>query len=141
MANRGYKASLKPNGVGGYIVTFKDVPEAITEIWSMDEFEKTATDCLITAIDFYIEDRKTFPLPVEVSDNDKEVVYLPVSVMAKVLLLNTMVLGNVRPVDLAKKMNITPQDVTRILNTNHTTKIDTLAKALKVLGKNLQVCI
>ena len=56
MANRGYKASLKPNGESGYIVTFKDVPEAITEIWSMDEFEKTATDCLITAIDFYIEE-------------------------------------------------------------------------------------
>lgn len=63
------------------------------------------------------------------------------SVMAKVLLLNTMVSCNIRPVDLAKKMHIHPQNVTRILNTNHTTKIDTLAKALKVLGKNLQVSI
>uniref|UniRef100_UPI00402AD8D3 type II toxin-antitoxin system HicB family antitoxin n=1 Tax=Succinivibrio sp. TaxID=2053619 RepID=UPI00402AD8D3 len=141
MANRGYKASLKSNGEGGYIVTFKGIPEAITEIWSMEEFQKTATDCLITAIDFYIEDRKTFPLPEEVDENEKDVVYLPVSVMAKVLLLNTMVSCNIRPVDLAKKMHIHPQDVTRILNTNHTTKIDTLAKALKVLGKNLQVSI
>lgn len=141
MANRGYKVSLKPNGESGYIVTFKDVPEAITEIWSMDEFEKTATDCLITAIDFYIEDRRKFPLPVEVNAKDKDFVYLPVSVMAKVLLLNTMVESNIRPVDLAKEMQITPQDVTRILNSKHTTKIDTIAHALKVLGKQLQVSI
>lgn len=52
-----------------------------------------------------------------------------------------MVSGNIRPVDLAKKMGIKPQEVNRIIDTGHTTKIDTIAKALDVLGKNLQLSI
>ena len=63
MSMLGYHATLTPNGEGGFVVSFKDVPEALTEIWSMDEFEATAKDCLITAIDFYIEDHRLFPLP------------------------------------------------------------------------------
>ena len=61
--------------------------------------------------------------------------------MAKILLLNTMVNYNIRPADLAKKMKITPQEVTRIIDTGHTTKIDTIASALKALGKSLNVSI
>lgn len=141
MSDKAYKATVVPNGEGGFIVSFKDIPEALTEISSMDEFQAVAKDCLITAIDFYIEDHRVFPLPENVDEGETNVIKLPISIMAKILLLNTMVLGDVRPADLARKMHIRPQDVTRIIDTNHVTKIDTIAKALSVLGKNMQVSI
>jgi antitoxin HicB len=140
MFSRDYPATLTPNGEGGYIVTFRDVPEAITEIWDKNELKETATDCLVTAVDFYIEDHRLFPAPSKTKKDDV-IIQLPISISAKILLLNTMVLGNIRPVDLAKKMGIKPQEVNRIIDTGHTTKIDTIAKALSVLGKNLQLSI
>lgn len=140
MFSRDYPATLTPNGEGGYIVTFRDVPEAITEIWDKNELKETATDCLVTAVDFYIEDHRLFPAPSK-TKKDGVIIQLPISISAKILLLNTMVSGNIRPVDLAKKMGIKPQEVNRIIDTGHTTKIDTIAKALSVLGKNLQLSI
>ena len=140
MFSRDYPATLTPNGEGGYIVTFRDVPEAITEIWDKNELKETATDCLVTAVDFYIEDHRLFPAPSK-PKKDNVIIQLPISISAKILLLNTMVSGNIRPVDLAKKMGIKPQEVNRIIDTGHTTKIDTIAKALSVLGKNLQLSI
>lgn len=140
MFSRDYPATLTPNGEGGYIVTFRDVPEAITEIWDKNELKETVTDCLVTAVDFYIEDHRLFPAPSKTKKDDV-IIQLPISISAKILLLNTMVSGNIRPVDLAKKMGIKPQEVNRIIDTGHTTKIDTIAKALSVLGKNLQLSI
>ena len=52
-------------------------------------------------------------------------------------LLNTMVKSNVRPADLARKMNIKPQEVTRITDIRHATKIDTIQNAFRALGKDL----
>ena len=140
MFSRDYPAILTPNEEGGFIVTFPDVPEAITEIWDKDELLDTATDCLITAVDFYIEDHRTFPTPSKLNE-DHVIIQLPISISAKILLLNTMVASNIRPADLARKMGIKPQEVNRIIDTSHTTKIDTIAKALSVLGKTLQLSV
>ncbi|MBR1611944.1 MAG: type II toxin-antitoxin system HicB family antitoxin [Succinivibrio sp.] len=140
MFSRDYPAILTPNEEGGFIVTFPDVPEAITEIWDKDELLDTATDCLITAVDFYIEDHRTFPTPSKLKE-DHVIIQLPISISAKILLLNTMVASNIRPADLARKMGIKPQEVNRIIDTSHTTKIDTIAKALSVLGKTLQLSV
>lgn len=140
MSITGYKAKLTPTEIGSFAVSFDAVPEALTEISSLSEFEEVATDCLITALDFYIESRRVFPLPEKVTLED-HAVRLPVSIMAKILLLNTMASLNIRPADLARKMKITPQEVNRIIDTHHTTKIDTIAKALQALDKDLSVSI
>lgn len=62
-------------------------------------------------------------------------VSLPLSIWSKVLLLNEMLNQHVSQADLAKRMGIKPQQVTRIVNLEHTTKIDTLVEAFKALGK------
>ena len=50
-----YPALLRDNKEGGYIVSFRDVPEAITEIWSMDELQDTAVDALVTVLEMYLK--------------------------------------------------------------------------------------
>ena len=133
-----YPVTIEPNGEGGYIASFRDIPEALTEGWSLDGVRKNALQALITAVEFYIEDNRSFPLPSKPEKNE-EVVVLPASIISKILLLNSMAEQKVRPADLAKKMNIRPQEVNRIINLKHNTKIDTIEKALNALGLSLSI--
>lgn len=135
-----YPAMLESNDEGGFIVSFRDVPEALTEAPNREEALDLAKDALITAIDFYIEDRRSFPEPSSIKEGEV-LIDLPTSVVAKILLLNTMVEQNVRPVDLSRKMGITRQEVTRITDLHHSTKIDTIALALRSLGKRLSLSL
>jgi antitoxin HicB len=66
-------------------------------------------------------------------------VELPASVSAKVLLLNEMIAQKVRPAELARRLQVTPQEVTRLINLRHKSKIDGIALALKALGKTLEI--
>ncbi len=43
------------------------------------------------------------------------------------------------PVDLARTMHVKPQEITRIMNLHHATKIDTLAAAFGALGRQLDI--
>jgi antitoxin HicB len=61
------------------------------------------------------------------------------SVSAKVLLLNEMIEQKVRPTELARRMKTTPQEVNRIINIRHATKIDRIASAVSALGKTLEI--
>lgn len=135
-----YPALLRDNKEGGFIVSFRDVPEAITEIWSLEELQNTAVDALVTMLEMYFEKNKIFPEPSKPKKNEV-MVQLPLIVVAKMLLLNVMVSGNIRPCDLARKMNVKPQEVNRIINLQHNTKIDTVDLAMKALGKNLQLTV
>lgn len=118
----------------GYIVKFRDIPEALTQGDSYEEAVEMAQDALATAMDFYFEDNRPIPMPSQALDGEV-MVSLPLSIWSKVLLLNEMLNQHVSQVDLAKRMGIKPQQVTRIVNLEHATKIDTLVEAFKALGK------
>ena len=68
-------------------------------------------------------------------------VALPLIVVAKMLLLNVMVSSNIRACDLARKMHIKPQEVNRIIDLQHKTKMDTIDSAMRALGKSLQLTV
>lgn len=125
---------------GGFVVTFRDIPEAITQGDSEEEAVAMAEDVLLDSIDWYLDEKKAVPFPSEPQAGDR-LIELPVSVSAKVMLLNEMLTQNVRPVDLSRKMGIRSQDVTRILDLRHNTKIDTVCAAFKALGKSVELHI
>lgn len=135
-----YPAKFAPEADGGFSVTFRDIPEAITQGDTFEEALEAARDALITAMDFYVEDRRAVPQPSKARKGE-HLVSLPTSVAAKVLLLNSMVEMNTRPVDLARAMNIKPQEVTRLVDLHHSTKIDTLAAAFSAMGRSLEVVV
>lgn len=133
-----YPATFAPDESGGFVVTFRDIPEAITQGDTEEEALEMAQDALITAMDFYFEDRRPVPTP-SVGQSEDRYIELPLSVAAKVLLLNEMVAQRVRPADLARQMNTAPQEVSRIIDLHHTTKIDRVADALASLGKRFEL--
>lgn len=132
-----YPVTLTPD-TDGFCVTFRDIPEAISQGDTTDEALAMAKDALAVAMAFYFEDNRPVPMPSTAQDGE-HLVGLPPSVWAKVLLLNEMLAQNVSQAELAKRMGIVPQKVTRLVDLSHTTKIDTLAQAFDKLGKHLQV--
>ena len=83
------------------LVTFPDIPEAITQGDDREDALLHAADALETALDFYFEDNRSVPPPSK-PKRGQEVVELPMSVSAKVLLLNEMIEQKVRPTELAR---------------------------------------
>ena len=122
------------------MVSFPDIPEALTGAASREEAIAMAADALTTAMDFYFEDRRSVPGP-SAPKRGQVMIDLPPSVGAKVLLLNEMLVQGTRPVDLARLMNIRPQEVNRLTTLRHPTKIDTVADALRALGKRLELLL
>lgn len=120
----------------GWCVSFPDIPEALTGGDTREEALEMAQDALVTAFDFYFEDRRPVPMP---SADGEEFIDVPASVAAKVLLLNAMIATGTTPAELARRMGTRPQEVNRIVTLNHATKIDTIEAALKALGKRLEI--
>lgn len=135
-----YPAHFEADPSGGFVITFRDIPEAITQADSLEEANAAALDALVTAMDFYFEDRRPVPAPSSARAGEC-LVALPTSIEAKVLLLNRLLKERLRPADLAKRMHVKPQEVTRILNLRHATKIDTLAAAIKAAGGELRLSV
>lgn len=133
-----YPATFTPAEEGGFVVTFRDVPEAIAQGDDEGESLKEAQDALVTAMDFYFEDSRPVPAPSKVRKGER-LVALPLSVSAKVLLLNAMIERKVGPSQLARLMGVKPQEVNRIIDLGHNTKIDTVANAMAALGRELDV--
>lgn len=132
-----YPINIEPDGEF-FMVTFPDIPEAITQGESLKEALKVAQDALETALEFYFEDNRTVPAPSRIKRGQK-FVELPVSLAAKVLLLNEMIEQKVRPAELARRLQTTPQEVNRLTNIRHASKIDGIAAAMKTLGKTLEI--
>jgi antitoxin HicB len=133
-----YPIHLEPAEEGGFVVTFPDIPEAITQGEDVEDALIHGADALETALDFYFEGGRPVPPPSK-PKRGQHMVELPASIAAKVLLLNEMIAQKVRPAQLARRLQVKPQEVTRLIDLNHTTKIDGIAAALKALGKTMEI--
>lgn len=132
-----YPIHIKPDGKH-FLVSFPDIPEALTQGKSEEEALAMAAEALDTALDFYFEQPREVPAPSPIKRGGR-FVELPASLSAKVLLLNEMIRQQVRPAELARRLNTTPQEINRLTNLHHTSKIDGIAGAMKALGKTLQI--
>ena len=132
-----YPALIEPDTTG-FVVSFRDFPEALSAGATLKEARLMATDALLTAIDLYFEGKCLVPMPSS-ARNDEELVALPASVCAKILLVNVMLCQNVTRAELASRLDVRPKDVDRFISLDHATKIDSIARALAALGRRLEI--
>ena len=130
-----YPVNLEPDS-GGFFVSFPDIPEALTQGDSREDALSMALDALVTAFEFYFEDNRKVPLPSEVTG---EFVDVPLSVALKVLMLNAFIDSSMTQTELANRMGVKKQEITRLFDLKHATKIDAVQKAMRVLGKRLEL--
>ncbi|MDN6885267.1 type II toxin-antitoxin system HicB family antitoxin [Variovorax sp. CAN2819] len=134
-----YQVDVRKDG-DGYMASFPDIPEALTAGATREEALEMARDALISALDFYFEDKREVPSPSRIAKG-KDAIELPASLCAKVLLLNEMIRQKIRPSDLARKLHTSAQEVNRLTDLRHTTKVDAVQQALQALGKRLEFAI
>jgi antitoxin HicB len=134
---QGYPVNLRKSE-GFLVVSFPDIPEAHTQGVDRAEALVMAKEALELSMEFYFDDMRPVPMPSK-PKRGQAVVELSPSVAAKVLLLNEMLRQKVRPIDLARRLGTTKQEVNRLTNLRHATKIDRIDMALRALGKRLFV--
>jgi antitoxin HicB len=135
-----YPANFKPAPGGAYVVSFRDIPEAITQGDDEADAADMAADALLTAMEFYFEDGRPVPAPSEALDGER-MIALPLSTASKVLLLNEMLAQRVRPSELARRLGTSNQDVNRLTDLKHPTKIDRIGQAMSALGRELGLVV
>jgi antitoxin HicB len=133
-----YPIVLKPDDNGTLLVTFPDVPEAITVGDNEEDAKVQALDALEAALEIYFSEKRSIPMPSK-ARRGQPVVTLPALVTAKVLLASEMLHQNVRKAELARRLSVNQVQVDRLLNFSHSSKIEMVESAFAVLGKRLDV--
>ncbi len=134
-----YPATFTPE-TGGFVVTFRDIPEAITQGDTEEDAAFMARDVLREAMTVYFDEKRQVPMPSNARKGER-LVDLPLSVAAKVLLLNEMLTQQMAPSELARRLDTTRQEVNRLVDLAHATKIDRIAEALAAMGRELDVVV
>ena len=135
-----FPVRLVPAPEGGYVVSFPDIPEALTHGETRQQSLDTALEALVTAFEFYFEDSQSVPLPSPVKEDD-DFVEVPLSVASKVLLLNAFLASKISQQELAKRIGRPKQEITRLFDLRHATKIDAVQTAARALGKELSLTL
>jgi antitoxin HicB len=132
-----YWCLLSKDEDGGFVVTFPDFPEAVTQGDDLAEVILAAEDCLDEAIAWRIKARESIPLPGK-KPRGRAVPVAPGSLMqAKATLWTLMNSQEVSPTQLAKLMGRPRQDVTRLLSPRHGTNHRHLDEAFRALNRRL----
>jgi len=123
---------------GGFVVTFPDLPEAITQGESLKGALDEAADCLEEAIANRIAMEIPVPYPSPVRKRHHPVP-LSVHMAAKTALYLAISEGQITKVELAKRLHCDEKEVRRLLNPRHPSKLPRIESALAVLGRKLVV--
>lgn len=127
-----YPAKIVQDG-NLFVITFRDVPQAITQTDSKEKVVSAAIDVLKDAASIYMDDGEDFPLASK-RHKGETLIELPLSFVAKIILHNAMLKNRIRQADLARSLNLPTSEIARIINPRTKIKIDTLADAIKSAG-------
>ncbi len=134
-----WPASFEYDEDGRVVVSFPDLPEALTDGADRAEALSNATDCLDEAIAGRLAAGEAVPTP---SRKRRLVpVPLPVLTAAKFALHRTMADAGITNTRLAVTLGVDEKEVRRMLDPRHATRIDRIELALARLGRALQVSV
>lgn len=131
-----HTAVVAPDPDGGFLVTFPDVPEAITHGETMTEALANASEALGLALRGYLLEGR--PLPVSKAGGG-----VPVAVgMADAMKLSVIVAfqeAGISKTELARRLGKAETEARRILDPDHPTKLPMLEQALAAMNKRAVV--
>lgn len=121
------------------LVTFPDVPEAITFGADEDEALLQAVDALETALSFYVEGRK--PLPVPSPADGRPTVRPSAMESLKLGVYRAMTDQGIRKAELARRLGWHMPQVDRLFDLSHASRLDQIEAAARALGKHIDVSV
>ncbi|ETX06020.1 MAG: hypothetical protein ETSY2_19570 [Candidatus Entotheonella gemina] len=134
-----YAAKLTPDETdGGFVVTFVDFPEAITQGEKIEEALLEAADCLEEAVANRMAMDLSLPKASKVTTG-QYAIPLPALTAAKAALYLAVREAGISEVELAQRLQCDEKEVRRLLDIRHPSKLPRLASALEALGRQLIV--
>ena len=131
-----YPVELTPDG-DGLVVTFPDIPEAITQGESRADALSHARDALETALSFYVDAERDIPAPSPA--RGRPVVSPSAMECAKLDIYKTMRKEGISKADLARLLDWHRPQVDRVLNLTHKSTFKTVEQVAAGLGKQIEM--
>ena len=122
----------------GFVVTFPDVPEAITGADTEEESIFLAEDALVAALSAYVQFGKDIPVPSSPIDGQRLVAVPPVPA-AKLALYTAMREQGLSETELGARIGLDDRAVRNLLDPDYGSHMSQVEKALKLVGLSLVV--
>ncbi|HOT29871.1 MAG TPA: type II toxin-antitoxin system HicB family antitoxin [Candidatus Ozemobacteraceae bacterium] len=135
-----YPVLLTPDPDGGFVVSCRDLPEAITQGETEADAVENAEGAVQAAIEFRIEKELDIPAPSRARTGEV-MAAVPVLTALKAALFRATSGKRGAKTALARALGIDEKEVRRMLDPRHATKAATIEHALAVLGFRLVISL
>ncbi|KEY87812.1 Antitoxin HicB [compost metagenome] len=125
---------------GSFWSSCDDIPEAHSAGDTLEELLRLAAEGLEVALSIYVDQLRPIP-PASPAKEGQHVIRLSALVNAKIALWNAMREKGMRKADLCRTLGAVQSKVDRLLDFEHSSKIEQVEIALAALGKRLVVSV
>ncbi|MGI9506786.1 MAG: type II toxin-antitoxin system HicB family antitoxin [Geminicoccaceae bacterium] len=135
-----FPARLIEDEDGRYVVTFRDVPEALTDGATVEEALAEAKDCLDVALLSYVDDARLprpIPVPSKRCAGEHMVAITPRSTV-KLALHQALRDQRIKVKDFAGMLGVSETVARRLLDPNYRSDFDKIVEALQVVGRRVE---
>lgn len=134
-----YPVTLTKDGAN-LLVTFKDIPEAITFGKNEEEALENAIDALETGLSFYVDARKPLPRPSKAKHGQK-IISPSALESAKLGVYQAMMDQGIKKSELARRLGWHMPQIDRLFDLKHSSKFDQIEAAATVLGCHIEITV
>lgn len=131
-------ANFEADPDGGILVTFADVPEAITHGDTEDEALSNAREALGLALRGIVQEGRALPQPVA---RDGVPVAVDAEDAIKLAVIQAFQQAGISKSELARRLGKSENEARRILDPDHRSKLGLMQEAMTALGKTLVVSV
>ena len=135
-----YPARLRREPDGRYLVTFPDLPDAITQGEDPDDAVAMAADCLAETVAARMAQRADIPAPSRLERGQVRVA-VPVHVAVKAALYVAMRQEGISLSGLARTLDGQPLQVRRLLDPGWASSMKRIGQALSAMGRTVRVSL
>jgi antitoxin HicB len=135
-----YAARLEPQADGSFVVSFPDLPEALTDGLGAAEALAHASDCLSEALAGRINNGEDIPAPSTAAAGLRLVAPEP-TVALKAALYSVLRERELTVADLARRQDIEYRQAARLIDPRSPSKLTSLRAALDVLGYDVAIAV
>jgi antitoxin HicB len=133
-----YPVKIARDDNGTLLVTAPDFPEVST--FGNDENDALAkgADAIATAMQGRISDRQEIPLP-SAPKRGQKLAALSALTWAKLELYRAMLDTNTNKATLARRLQVHPPQIDRLLDLDHDSRLDQIENAARAMGRELHI--